>query len=164
MSQRFIPVYEIDLALQSRQKAGLILTLDYRDHLRAFQGQQADGRRAFPAQDALIIGHRACLANDPTLAFITLEGFHRSANGSDGYLSRQSKAVPQCSLTASLDRLLREDVVSKPDLWRIGRSGIEGTRGAKQGRMLLRSRDEFEKISFVPVSAWQNCSVVKKRL
>jgi hypothetical protein len=71
-------------------------------------------RCTFPAQDALIIGHRPCLAKDRTLAFIMLEDFHRFAYGSDAYLSRQSKAVPQCSLTASVDRLPHEHVVRNP--------------------------------------------------
>ena len=78
------------------------------------------------------------------LALVTLVRLDRFANGSDGHLRRQPKAVPQLPVTAHMDGLLRKDVIRKADLGSIRRRSIEGVHRLPQRRMLLSSRDQLE--------------------
>ena len=142
--KRAITIYEIDLPLESRQIPRLILAVDHWQNLSPLQRQQTHMRWAFPAQQALIVGHGTFRVEGRALAFITLETFHDFANGADCHLRRQAKAVPQRTVAAYVDRLPRKDMIGKPYLCRIGRSGIIGTHGSEQCGMLSRRRYQFE--------------------
>ena len=101
-------------------------------------------RWAFPAEQALIVGHGTGVPEDRTDAPVALEDLHGFADGSDSHLGRQAKAVPQLAVAAAMDGLLVEDVVGKADVCRMGRSRVVGPHGGQQGGVLFRRWDKPE--------------------
>src|SRR5262249_37151470 len=134
----------IDLSLQPLQKTGLVLAIDHGDDLSALQGQETNMRWPLPAQQPLIVSHRALRTKHGAGFLVTLERFDSLPNGSDRHLGRQPEAVAQLAVTAAMDRELGKDVIRKTDLGSIRRRRIKSVQRFQQGCLLVRSGNQLE--------------------
>lgn len=142
--ERPIPVDEIDLSPEPLHKTRLVLTIHHGHHFTALQREERDVRWSFPAKQAFIVGHRALGPKHRADFLVPFERLDGLANGTYRHLRRQAKAVTQLPVTPIVDRLLRKDVILKPHLCRIGRSGIEGVHRLQQRRVLCGRWNQFE--------------------
>lgn len=138
------PEDQVALALDAVKAGLLVLAINQRDDLPAFERQQACLVHALKAHQSLVVGHRPVGPEPWAVLLIPLEAFDGLADGADCHLAGQAKPLAKLPVAQGMDAGLTESLRVKANAGGVTGGGVELLHRRQQHPLLVRTGQQLK--------------------